>query len=209
MTSYFLNTFWPLCSSLSDTSPYPPFCDGSIRREPDLQNRYPSISSLCRAGKFAPRLGVGDWVIYLTCKGCYGPDSEPGWRVVAALEIRERLPNHAAAANWYEERREPLPGNCMVLRNQRTPVEYTHLAKKGCARVVRDDAEYRRRADAHPHFLICSPIRMDLVDPPQIREPELRRTFGGELPGTQSGKEITRSQFVRLLELLPDHIRKR
>ena len=43
-----------------------PFIDGSIRREPDLEHEHPSISCLCRAGKFAPRLRVGDVVGYIT-----------------------------------------------------------------------------------------------------------------------------------------------
>ncbi|MCI0657291.1 MAG: hypothetical protein L0170_09510 [Acidobacteria bacterium] len=87
----------------------------------------------------------------------------------------------------------------MVERNKRTPVEYTHLATKGCARAARDDAEYRRRAKDHPAFLICDPVVMELRNPPQIKESDMLRIFGGEFPGTQGGKKITQDEYEQLV----------
>ena len=76
----YLVSYAPLVSSktgreVSRLHSIPPFVDGSIRREPDLQHKYPSVSCLCRTDKFAPRLRVGDFVAYLTQKRRYG-DSE-------------------------------------------------------------------------------------------------------------------------------------
>jgi hypothetical protein len=61
----------------------PPFIDGSIRREPDLESPYPSISALCRGALFAPRLRPGDRVAFITVKGAYPPLREEhrgSWR---------------------------------------------------------------------------------------------------------------------------------
>lgn len=198
MGRFFLNSFWPLCSSLRDTTPYPPFCDGSIRREPDFQNPHPSISSLCRPG-FAERKKPEDVVVYMTCKGRYNGDRERGWRIVAALRVREKVANHEAAGAWYDERHISIPGNCMVERNKKTPVEFTHLVRRGCARVARDDAQYWRRAKDHPSFLICDSVVVELHRPPQITEPEMLQIFGGKFPGTESGKEITKKQYEQLI----------
>src|SRR4051794_3898321 len=101
----FLNTFRPLvCSaygrSASKLLKIPPYVDASIRREPDLQHKWPSISCLCRGERFAPRLRVGDHVAYLTVKGRYG-DSERHRRLVAVLEVVKLFDSHGQAAAWY------------------------------------------------------------------------------------------------------------
>src|ERR1700683_5560370 len=86
----------------------PPFIDGSIRREPDLEIDWPSISCLCRAGKFAPRLRVGDWVCYMTKK------QGNMRRLAAVLCVAHVFDSHAQAANWYNNHSLKLPSNCMV-----------------------------------------------------------------------------------------------
>ncbi len=48
---------------------FPPFIAGSCRREPDFENDFPSITSLCRQEKFAPLLFPNDVVVYITVKG--------------------------------------------------------------------------------------------------------------------------------------------
>jgi hypothetical protein len=99
----FVNTFTPLCRTVAGQEAIkrfglPPFIDGSIRREPDLEHPQPSISCLCRAGKFAPRLKVDDHVLYLTQKGCYGNVRERYWRLVAVLRVKQIFKSHEAAA---------------------------------------------------------------------------------------------------------------
>ena len=70
----YINTYQPLaCNAAgraaSEKFGIPPFVDGSIRGEPDLEHQFPSITCLCRGRNFAPRLREGDRVVYLTKKG--------------------------------------------------------------------------------------------------------------------------------------------
>ena len=90
----------------------PSFIDGSCRREPDLESRFSSVSATCLAANFAPRLQVGDRVTYLTVKGKYSGDLEPGWRLVAVLRIRRCFPSHEDAADWYLQHGLLIPSNC-------------------------------------------------------------------------------------------------
>jgi hypothetical protein len=71
---HYLNTYAPLVHNRFGREAcrvygHPRFVDASCRREPDLESSFPSISALCRAQMFAPRLHVGDRVIYMTKKG--------------------------------------------------------------------------------------------------------------------------------------------
>src|SRR5258708_20100495 len=68
----------------------PPYIDGGCRREPDLQSAFPSISAVCRAGKFAPRLKVGDTVVYIT----FLDRATDTWRMTPILEVRECFKSH-------------------------------------------------------------------------------------------------------------------
>ena len=86
----FLATYRPLIQSASGRAAVrkhalSPFIDGSCRREPDFESAFPSITAMCRAGNFAPRLQIGDRIAYLTVKGKYLGHHEPGWRLVAVL----------------------------------------------------------------------------------------------------------------------------
>jgi hypothetical protein len=133
---YFLNTYVPLVATsagraASETHAIPPFVDGSIRREPDLEQPYPSISCLCRAGNFAPRLRASDIVGYMTCKGRYGEPREPHRRLTAVLEVIAVVPSHAEAAHWYRDRDLPLPSNCMVPGNLPKPLAESHRKHRG------------------------------------------------------------------------------
>ncbi len=202
MPNYFLNTFWPR-SWNNWPSPYPdpPYCDSSIRREPDFEHRYPSISCLCRKGKFAPRLAKEDEILYMTVLWTFPGDDQPGWHVVASLRVIETFISHKAAAVWYRERHLQLPSNCMVVGNGPLPI-----ARSGGGRPLAEwEAEYAERARVHGTFAVCEPTRMDLVRPPQILRQELVGIFGG-IPGTQAGKKISKREFDSLCALLPDRI---
>jgi hypothetical protein len=116
MPNFYLNSYAPLVASKSGREAsarfiIPPFVDGSIRREPDLEHEFPAISCLCRGDRFAPRLRPRDVVVYMTKKAKYGQD-EPQRRVVAALRVLEIFPNHASGANGYHERNMRLPNKC-------------------------------------------------------------------------------------------------
>ncbi len=90
--NHYLNTHTPLVHNgfgrkACEDHGHPPFVDASCRREPDFESPFPSISALCRAQMFAPRLHEGDRVIYMTKKG----SAEQGVRhLVAALEVIKR-----------------------------------------------------------------------------------------------------------------------
>lgn len=212
MPRHYLVTYHPLCGSRRWTDwhrrPDPPFADGSIRREPDFLSRRPSISALCRAGKFAPKLQVGDQVVYMTCKRKYLGDVRRGWRLVAALEIIRAFKSHEDAAAWYRSRGLPVPSNCMVTENSPMPRSRSHTWYSDCSLVTSGDARYRRRARKFPSFLACRPLRMDLANPNQVLATDLHRIFG-RIPGTQSGCSISSLEFNSLLSLMAPHVVRR
>jgi len=72
-----------------------PYVDGSCRREPDFECKFPSISALCRGKLFAPHLMEGDEVVYITTRGRYG-ETFKHWRVVARLKIFKRFSEKSA-----------------------------------------------------------------------------------------------------------------
>src|SRR5271157_5978822 len=112
----FLATYRPLVKSRAGREAIRqhallPFIDGSCRREPDFESRFPSIAAICRAGTFAPRLLVGDRIAYLTVKGKYLDAREFGWHLVAVLRVIHRFESHKDAAAWYGRQNQPLPSN--------------------------------------------------------------------------------------------------
>jgi hypothetical protein len=128
----FLVTYKPLVYTrfgcrASEAHGLSPFVDGSIRREPDLEHDLPAISCLCRAGKFAPRLAVGDEVVYLTAKGSYGEVGKRHWRLTAHLRVLRLFDAHAEAARWYEGQGLSLPNNCVVPGNRAVPLAHSHM----------------------------------------------------------------------------------
>jgi hypothetical protein len=198
MPHLYLNSYAPLVITpeglrASEAHDLPPFIDGSIRREPDLEHQHPSITCLCRAGLFAPRLAIGDVVVYMTHKHRYGPET-PHRRVTAVLRVSHLLDSHAAAAEWYRVRGMPLPNNCMVEGNSAFPVEKSHQRTKqrcgGCVDACGWDAGYKRRAALHPRFVVCERVWTDLDwSAPRVHDADLHAVFGYR-PGTRNpGKQ--------------------
>jgi hypothetical protein len=194
----------------------PPFIDGSCRRAPDFESQFPSMTATCRGGNFAPRLRVGDRVAYLTVRGRYLGDDESGWRLVAVLRVVQRFTSHAEAAAWYNRQNLPLPSNCFVDGNPPKPLELTNgdpskqvrermRGVNDPVRVIRLwDATYRQRVADRPVFLATEPEFLDLNDPPQLREPQIRAVFGG-IPSTLNPPQITRKQLECLVQLATGH----
>lgn len=177
---------------------HPPFIDGSCRREPDLESRSPSITAICRCGMFAPRLRVGDRVIYMTRKHA----SERGVRqVVAALEVVHRFDTHQQAASWYVQQALPLPSNCMVRQNPPWALDHTDHGDGKETDVYRWDLKYHSRARRHPVFLVCRPLAVQLWTTPAITDADLVQIFG-RVPGTQTPPTIEPCEFESLLALL-------
>ncbi len=210
----FLATFHPLIRSASGRTAatnygLPPFSDGSCRREPDFESKYPSITATCRSGNFAPRLHPGDRVGYLTVKGkCLG-DVQPGWRFVAILRVLHRFESHSEAAQWYRQRGLPLPSNCIVPGNRPKPLSVTSRSlgaqavgctpEAGEARAfIREwDMVYRQRIKRYPTFLVCAAEYLDLWTPPQVLPPRMRRIFG-RIPGTLNPPAVSGHQLIAL-----------
>ena len=125
----YLNSFQPLCLKkfgryVVDINSLSAYIDGSCRREPDFQNPYPSTTSTYRAAGFAPRLYPQDVVVYMTTKGRFGRTYLHN-RLVAILQVIDRKESHEEAASWYQERKLPIPSNCLVPGNDPMPFNMT------------------------------------------------------------------------------------
>jgi len=192
----FLNSYGPLVVSpagraAAKAKKLPPFIDGSIRREPDLQHRYPGISCLCRAGKFAPRLKRGDIVCYLTQKRKYQESQGPERRLTAVLQVLEVFSSHQEAASWYRSHGLALPSNCMIRGNKARPLRESHGLHRdnpcfGGRLWKRWDDRYRDRVRRFSTFALCKRLFRDLSwNAPVVQDADLRAVFG-TLPGTQN-----------------------
>jgi hypothetical protein len=192
----------------------PPFVDGSIRREPDLEHLHPTISCLCRADKFAPRLIIGDVVAYLAVKHAYGEDKLPHRRLVAILGVESIFASHSDAAKWFEDRGEPLPNNCMVRANPSKPLTHSH--RQHSFGPGMDDEEllrkwdlfYHARARSHGVFVVCNTIFRDLSwQAPIVEDQHLLDSFG-KVPVMQNPGVLPMAGLNRLLNLLglPDQL---
>jgi hypothetical protein len=163
LSTYYLVKFRPLASTSFGRQAacrfgLPLFIDGSCRREPDLQSRYPSICSICRGGLFAPHLQAGDTIVYLTVRRHFGTPRKHR-RLAAILKVVKRCESHSDAARWYRARSLPLPSNCIVRGNPPERLAHTMGAPAACACGARTlaawDSRYRQRARDWPVFLIC------------------------------------------------------
>ena len=209
MPRFYLNSYRPLVSTAhgrraSAQHDIPPFVDGSIRREPDFEHQFPSITCICRAGKFAPRLCVGDFVAYMTLKGRYGNDRGRHRRLTAVLKVIHVAESHQAAANWYGARGLPLPSNCIVPGNRPKPLNQS-VGKRGCTNQRGCgvwDQHYQQRVAQHPRFVICEPlwVRLD-ADAPRIDEAALIPVFGC-VPATRNPGSHDLDRLILLLRHL-------
>lgn len=174
-----------------------PFVDRSVRREPDFESSFPSITALCRGGRFAPRLYAGSRIVYLTQKAVYPPRRDPARLLVAVLEVVERFETHQAAAAWYCVKGVPIPSNCMVEGNPPVRHELTN-------RMFKErpwNREYESRARAVGTFLACKAIYLELDDPPVCPDATLEEVFG-RVPGTQNPASFPMESAARLLAQL-------
>jgi hypothetical protein len=210
--NYYLVTYAPLVMSsagreASSLQGLPPFIDGSIRREPDLEHEYPAISCLCRADNFTPRLKLGDIVGYMTKKAKYKNPS-PHRRLTAILKVRDMFPTHAEAATWYRTCDMRLPNNCMVSGNDSIPLSASNRMRDdnsllSDAKAARNcDAQYRLRAKSFGTFVVCRVLFRDLSwNAPVVTDDTLIAAFG-RIPATQNPGNLSSRRFRQLLELL-------
>jgi hypothetical protein len=213
----FLATYRPLVRSSSGRQAIrehalPPFIDGSCRREPDFESSFPSITATCRGGNFAPRLQGGDRIAYLTVKGQYLDDAEPGWRLVAVLRVVQRFASHDEAAAWYRREARSLPSNCLVEANPPKAFELSNgdppkevrermAGESDPVRAVRLwDATYRQRVAKWPVFLATQADFIELNHPPHLGESQMRAIFG-RVPSTLNPPRIACRQLEALVQL--------
>jgi hypothetical protein len=202
----YLNTYAPLVWSrygrdASATLGLSPFIDGSIRREPDLEHPYPSISCLCRADRFAPRLRAGDVVVYMTKKNRYD-SAERHHRLTAILQVLHSFDDHRDAAAWYAHMGLPLPSNCLVRGNGPCSVSHSHRVSRRDRRLDDRtlqrlwDSGYQERVSMFPQFVVCAPRFVDLSwQAPIVHDEDLIAVFG-RVPGTHNPGALD----IRLLD---------
>ncbi len=200
----YLNSYGPLISSswgwnAVRTYHLHPYVDRSCRREPDFEATYPSITALCRGRLFAPRLRVGDTVVYITRQGRYTRGEESHWRLVAILNVFHRAESHEEAAEWYQSEGLPLPRNCMVAGNEPLPLKLTHVNPVSVDLKGWDDS-YRRRAHRWGAFLICEKEFLELDHPPVITRDMMIDIFG-RIPPTRNPPTISAARLDRLRDI--------
>ena len=212
MPHFYLNSYAPLVASKAGRDAsilygIEPFVDGSIRREPDLENRFPAISCLCRADKFAPRLEVGDIVAYMLRKDRYG-ENHAQRRLTTVLRVIDTFQSHTAGAQWYLDQNLVLPNNCWVRGNPAKPFEQSHRLHKFSKTLDAIqlhhawDASYRGRAMKHGTFVVCESLYRNLDwSAPEVTETQLKLVFGA-VPGTRNPGQWTIKHAERLLSLL-------
>lgn len=216
-----LNSFRPLCITdigirAIDKYNLPLFIDASCRREPDFENEYPSITSLCRQEKFAPHLYPNDIVVYITVKGKWFKDYDH-YRLIAILNVIEKKKNHLEAASWYRaNNNQNIPSNCMIRSSP--PYDYdktagnfstkneierflNHPKEKqeliGQRRVKIWNEDYLNKSKKWGDFVITKTIFKDLYDPPILTIEEMNRIFG-KVPNTRNPNKISKEEFKEL-----------
>jgi len=193
----FLNSYRPLIETkgwrAAEKYSLPPYIDGSIRREPDFEAEYPSVTALCRGRNFAPHRREGDIIVYLTAKSPYLPDR----RLVAMLRVLHRKESHADGARFYHDNNLPLPKNCMIKGNAPAPYEQSSRYRPDAANWEQD---YQSRAERYPVFLICEAIYRELHQPPIVPDEILRSIFG-RIPCTQNPPLISKNEANSLLNI--------
>jgi hypothetical protein len=216
----YLNSFRPLCyNKLGQLAikryGLPPFIDASIRREPDFQSPYPSITALCRGAMFAPRLWTGDTVAYMTVKGRYEPEQFSHWRLVAILRVIERFESHKQAAAWYLDKGLPLPSSCMVEGNEPLPYDMTigvippnrfGSTSNTDALLRLWDRGYKERASKSGVFLACAADFLELNEPPILTDEAMLKIFG-RVPPTLTPPSISESEYAALGVLASSSLR--
>jgi len=218
-----LNSFRPLCwtnygNNAIDKYGLPPFIDGSCRREPDFQNPFPSISALCRQGKFAPHLKTNDIVVYMTVGGRQLP-YKFGHHLVAILQVEEVFNSHKVGGEYYNNCSLPIPSNCMIDGNSPCEFEktfgnfenfskYREFTRKvsldqkleGIERIVEWDNCYKWKSELWPIFVKTRPLYLEIYNP-LLLDDKIVDIFQ-KMPNTRTPKKITQLQLIKLAKLV-------
>lgn len=188
------------------------FIDGSIRREPDFENEYPSITALCRQGAFAPKLRTKDIIVYISLPGTV-KELRGAYYLVAILKVYKTFETHQKAANWYQENDLSLPSNCLVSNNQSLELEQSRGPNRELTREFGDnlqvlkkvwDGSYRKTSKQYPIFHACCDIYNSVkqnVRPNQIFRSDFENILGRRVPVTQMPNNLNEIQLQKFIEI--------
>lgn len=219
----YLNSYRPICSTkfgINAIKNYNilPFADGSCRREPDFENKYPSITALCRGDKFAPNLKEGNIIVYMTVGGKFN-EYKKGHHLVAILIVEKIFTNHEAAKEAYSSMDTDIPSNCMF---ETKPIEFKRTSgnfktnkeyksynllsdeqkiKREENRINYWDKEYKKRENKNSCFIKTKSLYLELNNPKVIERKLFEQIFG-KIPNTQIPQKIKKEQLIHLLNSL-------
>lgn len=205
--SIYLTSFYPLCCTKKGrdaitTFKFPKYIDGSCRREPDFENKYPAITGLCRPG-FAAKLKKGDIVIYSTNVKGVGAR-----KIVCVLQIKDDLlEDHDAAAQWYKDQDFVIPNNIMVSETE--PFQLNQTAQlggwtnwvPGSNNLDDWNSDYQKRADWSPKVAICDKLYENFNDPIIFKKEEMFRIFGRR-PGTRNPSKVKLEEWEEIKKII-------
>jgi len=177
-----------------------PFEDASIRTEPNLRHKAPSVSGLCRRNLVVGRSDVGSHLVYVTVKRRYDGRSESVQFLTAILRVLAKLANHEEASAWYQQRGLTLPHNCISADPRETEGALFGYSREKRRRFTFNEAEsnYRERAAKYPTYLVCESLFPNLLERPRLVSLE---SMGFSPRATQSGKRLTREELQQFISI--------
>ena len=215
-----INSFKPLCHKqlgvmAIEKYGFPPFIDASCRREPDFENPFPSITALCRQGKFAPHLRKNNIVVYITTGGTFKP-YKLGHHLIAILQVEEVYKTHELGKRGYINANLPIPNNCMVEETRPYKFDQTaggemsadilkkylalseELRERANAELIKDwDNDYLQRSLTYQCFIKTKSLYTNVQNPIRLLRSDFQYIFG-KLPNTRTPNIISESSFIRL-----------
>ncbi|MEO9851904.1 MAG: hypothetical protein ABJE80_22890 [Reichenbachiella sp.] len=219
-----LNSYQPLCSNLFGREAIKkyhlnPYIDGSCRREPDLENKYPSISSLCRQDSFATKLYPNDVVVYMALKS---DETNSEYRLVSILKVKKRCDTHYLGKMWYDSQNELIPNNCMVKGNPPKTFDMTksrYTSKKNMLdywnkpankqKIIGDrivekwNSEYQQKSERWSTFIIAKSLFNSItlnIEPPVITTNDFKSILG-RVPLTRTPNNLSKDELKGFCDL--------
>ncbi len=219
----YLNSYRPICSTkfgINAIKNYNilPFVDGSCRRELDFENKYPSITALCRGDKFAPNLKEGNIIVYMTVGGKFN-EYKKGHHLVAILIVEKIFNSHEEAKTAYLDIGKGIPSNCMF---KTEPIEFKKTSgnfksakeynfynslsneqkkKREEKRIFHWNEAYKERENKNSCFIKTKSLYLEL-DNPKVIDRKLFEQIFGKIPNTQRPQKIIKEQLIQLLNSL-------
>ena len=211
----FLNSYHPLCKypkgrEAIEIFNHKPFVDGSCRREPDFENKFPAITGLCRTDKLINRLNENDLIIYITVKMSY--EGLLGWYFVGILQVLRLENNHIDAAEWYVN--NGLPSSQNVCTPHSAPLHYKHshyrapyFDRYGNPDIRKWNLEYRQRSIDYPKVAICQVWNENLyLESPFLLSRETMTEIFNRIPGTQNPPTLDPFEWSNFQTIVLDNI---